>query len=611
MPPHEAVTLFSPSVNPPGPLLFSPENNPPSPSGYTPPGRSEPDYSDVFSPAFAPPSPSGYEPTERSDTSTTQSSLVFNEGGWLRNGETKHSYRMGETNMNWEDAGDYCRAQGGFLAEVIGSKEHFALSSLLGEQKSSLSNFWIGLRQPYFRWDQSRRLVTWGNWKVTESSGKRSCTVINGKTFKWENHDCTYNLGYRPLCQKGDEDNSEKSEKQRKDDVEDHCVVVGVTVDLNNWLERQHDIKSAGGCHNICLRNNDCHYWTWDKVNHLCYLKDADSNVRPESNFESGTTLQSKGCNRPIKQEDRESRIEICSCETPKRASSQLDPRSLPFHENGDRKSEGNNNLGRFIATSACPYGQELVCSNDTDDLILEAKKPFVPQANITDCLVYDVRLAAGKAFRTLYDVANSETCHAHCLSTRGCTYWTWRGELKSKVCFLLRQESRMFRRAGSSAGTVLPKYGCNSKLTVPDLPIAITSEEKKRGGDVCVCEREDDGWTSLLDPRAGPKGVGRIVNRPLKEACPQGFVRICTGDDGSRDFEPLPSDALEDWDFSGYGRTAEIKKDDILAGEEDKTSVTSVEAEKDESDRSPRVLKAEAQKDDQETGGSGVNFPQ
>ena len=631
VPPHEAVKLFAPAVNPP-----APEGN--DGEYVAPPGRSESKV-EVFAPANEPPSPAGYEVTERSETSTADSGLVFNEDGWLRTGETEKSYRLGKDNMNWEDARDWCKAHGGYLAEPIGSKEHFALSSLLGEQKAGLSNFWIGLRQPFFRWDSSRRLVTWGNWKKTSTPEKRSCTIINGKNFGWENHDCTYNLGYRPLCQKADKDQLDKEgkpERQRKSDVEDHCVVVGVTVDLKDWLERNHDIKSAGGCHNICLRNDNCNFWTWDRVNHLCYLKEHDSQVQLDENFEAGTTLKSKGCNRKIKQVLQESRVEVCSCQTQTTFTPiyNLDPRSLPFHEDGDRRSEGNDNLGRYIANSACPPGQELVCTDDTNandaDLTLEQTSgPLTGKPNITDCLVYDVRLAAGKAFRTLYDVSNPETCHAHCLTTANCAYWTWRGELKSKTCFLLQNESRMVRRAGSAAGTVLSKYSCNTKLAVPSVPEQ-PEQLEGREDDHCVCELEEDGWTSLLDPRAGPtRGTGRIVNQPphrpsnSEYRCPQGYIRICS----QRKFKDLPSSVLEDWDFE-VGRSAYLGEDITAELEPANGAAKDDEEEEDRSPkfrfvedvevRVPRKLKAEGHED--VTGGeddsegaisSGVHFPE
>ena len=515
-------------------------------------------------------------------TTTKPSGVFFKDGGWLQSWSTEYSYLLGDQSMSWADARDWCKGKDGYLAEVIGSGDQAALANLLGEHNTAGTNFWVGLRQPYFRWDRTKQLVAWGNWKTSDSiPEKRSCTGINGSSFKWENHDCTFNHGYRPLCQK----NINASIKEVKVEDEKHCVLEGVAVALTYWLGRHQNVKFTADCHALCLKNKFCRFWTLDKLNHLCYLKEEDSFVKVKSNFDSGTTLRSKGCNRPLNHHKKESRIETCSCANQKLevlSDGYLDPRSLP--QKTSDYSETENSLGRLLSKSACPHGKTLVCTDDHDFLILESKNPVhhisneYKKPNITDCIVYDVRLAAGKAINTLYNVANSETCHVHCLTTAGCHYWTWRGELNTKVCFLLEKETRMVRRAGSTAGTVLPKYGCNSKL------VRTEDEYNNSDDNDCACKRDNEDWISHLGARAGPIGTGRIVNLPSEDRtlCPLGYSRVCPGDN---EFEALPLDAYEDWDYapssdfsreSLYGRTVE------------------------NSNRSPRVLE----------NGSGVNFP-
>ena len=527
---------------PPTSGIFAPTNNPPTPVGCSPPAAV----------GYSPPVPAGFSTApQRKESSPT---VVFKDDGWLHSGETEQFYLLGEKDMNWDEARTWCTSNHGFLAEPSDSKENFALSNLLSRRKEGLDNFWIGLRRPFNRWETSRRLVTWGNWEVQErAAAENRCLILNGRNFKWENQDCSLNHGFRALCQKSGKQQEpvdgviiEAKDTSDNKGIAKQCVVKGVSLDLTNWISRLENIETVAQCHNKCFNTPSCSFYSWSRTGRRCFLKEKDSIVVRDDGSESGTVLRSKGCNQPF-YADRESRIETCSCEDEEVFSAgYLDPRSLPFNEGDDVYSEDKDHLGRILHRSACPNGKTLVCTDDDDFVESKTETLRNVRPNITDCLVNDVRLAAGKSFFTLYNVSNPETCHAHCLSTTGCNYWTWRGDLSNRVCFLLEEEGTMFRRAGSASGTVKEKYGCRLKvlLLTPQAAAVAELEKVEKREEECSCQVDD--WTSLIDSRIKedkPVGTGRIVNIETKVSsstqCPPGYRIVCPD---IKDFTPVSS---------------------------------------------------------------------
>ena len=498
--------------------------------------------------------------------------IFFREGDWFTSPATNTSYLVAGQSMAWSEARDWCRAQGdgSRLAEVVKAADQATVTRLLAEHGDEAASYWIGLRQPYLRWEESRRLVEWTNWRTSDpvtalANGRRVCTSIKGgDRHVWENKDCTFNHGFRPLCQRTS--GGDGGGPLRGDRVEsaEHCVVDNVAISLTYWLDRQHGVQTKDACHTLCLENRRCNFWSLDKENRLCYLKAEDSIVRTKKGFVSGTTLRSKGCNQLLTA--KKSRVETCSCVSRHLISlflaREADHGRHLSQEYDFSSGEAEDSLARFISSSACPRDHLLVCTDDKDSIILDSirephhhhhqAKPLllsdkIKQPNITDCLVYDVRLATGHAMRTLYRVANAETCQANCLDTPGCAYWTWRGELANQACFLLQDETRMVRRAGSASGTVRAKYGCNSPLkTFKQQKTDNNNNNNNKLNCLCRRTKQDNGvvgaeedWISHLGPRSGPIGTGRIVNRP---DCPAGYSRVCTTSQAGHLFEPVGS---------------------------------------------------------------------
>ena len=159
--------------------------------------------------------------------------------------------------------------------------------------------------------------------------------------------------------------------------------------------------------------------------------------------------------------------------------------------------------------------GASLLCA----PLVVAAK---VPRPNITDCLVYDVRLTVGGLISKVVNVATPSTCHAHCLATPGCLYWTWRGDTPARKCFLLPHEGRTVRRQRAASGSVASSLGCNHEI-----PEEVEAREEQ---EECDCQPDRDYdlvTTGLIDPRALPSG--RIVNTQTPAVtCPPGYRRVC-----------------------------------------------------------------------------------
>ena len=482
------------------------------------------------------------------------------EDGWKRISPISSSYLVSKDNMNWPAAKEYCLQKGGFLAELRTADEHLELSELLGDEKQDLNKLWIGLNRPYRRWETTGDLVTWANWKNQRHQVKtESCTALKVKIFRWVAQDCANNHGYKALCQKLPEIKQFQVQQFNAEAGSNHCIVKGVLLDLTNWLDKLENIESSADCHNICLKTVNCNFWSWDSSWKRCYLQQNDNKVVRDDYSESGTVLPSRGCNQEIKtNSDRQPRVETCSC-VPRRRSSEESTggtdllnfqRSLPFNED----DELPEHLGRLIRTSVCRPGHFLSCSGD--DEVNQSSKFVSNQPNITDCIVYDVQLSASDAMLTLYDVSNAETCHAFCLASDGCAYWTWTGNQAGKTCFLLRAETAMTRRVGGAAGTVLDKYGCrlNVIATFADREPKSVNNDDYYDENGCACElSKEDLIEGNIDPRYFA-GSGRIVNEEQQQQksatdCPYGFRKICKS--STVQYSPVKTNTKEKVQYS------------------------------------------------------------
>jgi len=546
-----AAKLFDPSYDPPAPKYEAPAaassyDLPPPPATYEipeapvkyeldapppPPQYEAPNVQDSYEAptikdSYEAPSPAYTIPEEVPTVSLDRFGVELKDEEWLTSSETGQSYLVSNKNMNWGDARQFCQQNGGFLAELRTADQHLQVNELLGDRKADLNRLWIGLTRPFNQWDLSRDLVTWANWKNRKNIDVNyRCTAVKVKNFRWVAHDCNNNHGYKALCQKfpeGVEANQFEAQTFNENEGSNHCIVKGVLLDVSKWMDKLENIESSADCHNICLKTVGCRFWSWDSSWKRCYLKETDYPVVRDDYSESGTVLSSRGCNQEIRPStSRQPRVETCGC-VPKlfvNEHEHIDPRFLPFNED-DEKHE---HLGRLIQHSACPDGRVLVCTDD-DDYVphREGKELEDRTPNITNCLVYDVRLAAHDAMLTLYNVANPESCHAFCLATEQCSYWTWRGDLDNKSCFLFPQETPLYRKVGAAAGTVRSEYSCKKNLIID----SDTREPREIDNDeACSCEiSADDDYAGGLDPKYVG---GRIVNSPTS-VCAQGYVRIC-----------------------------------------------------------------------------------
>jgi len=527
--------LFEPSYNPPAPSYDVPPapkqyEVPVPPEGYEAPAPFKasyqlPEEAPLLSDSYEVPSHPSFsyqEPTK------DRNGVAFQEaGGWRRSSPTGHSYLVSNDSMTWRAALEFCQGYGGFLAELRTAEQHLELGDLLENSKNDMNKLWIGLQQPFSRWEASRDLVTWSNWRIQRQPDKDGhCAALKVKNLRWVAKDCTNNHGFKALCQKVPQVEEFKVQEFNAESGSNHCIVKGVQLDLTNYLDKIENIESSADCHNICLKTVNCNFWSWDSSWKQCYLQQTDNKVVRDDYSESGTVLASRGCNQEIRSEpSRQSRVETCSCEPRIFTPGSFDARSLPFNED-DKQPD---HLGKLIQHSACRPGFSLVCTDD--DQIIDVKE-INYKPNITDCIVYDVRLSAQDAMLTLYDVSNAETCHAFCLATDQCAYWTWRGDFPDKACFLLRAETSMQRRVGSAAGTVLEKYGCRMNVITELLnrePKEIDENYDYVDANGCSCElAKEDLLEGKLDP-AYFGGDGRIVNEArVGGECPYGYSTVC-----------------------------------------------------------------------------------
>jgi len=529
--------------------------------------------------------------------------VVFSTSGWLHPAGSTFFYLIGQEAVTFSEANNWCEKEGGYLAEIYDKKQMDVVKDLL--QRDSKSNFWIGLEQPRDRWSTSRRNVDYTNWAHSEPNGysHEKCTILwTKKNFAWADWNCSYkkdhHTSFKALCQK----------KHFEEEIEDkivstldisefrsdsQCTVNSVSLRGEDWLERIDQVSASELCHKQCLDTPRCQFWTWRSDSNICYLRTTDGPVTTDKLAVSGTTLASRGCHRSL--EAKQSRAEHCTCKTVSHlvTDGYIDPRALPFDAEGSGNGDIDKNahLGRLIIQSACPNGQTLSCTYDEEKEdketsynaneveIIEAKGP-VFKSNITDCLVNDVRLSVGGLISKVFNVQSSATCHAHCLATPGCTYWTWRGDTQDKKCFLKPSEGRTVRRHGAASGTVLRSLGCDHKIIHHNPQVAETREEVG-----CYCQREynqDLVSSGLIDPRTvpieikdSPQQLGRIVSFGVKEKkCGLGYRRVCGGNQNRANGPKLFASGLPELDKLGLVRERTIPKRE-LPKEDDLSAVS------------------------------------
>jgi len=477
--------------------------------------------------------------------------IVFSTDGWLQPAGSHYLYKLGENAMTFSEAKYWCTAEGGHIAEIHDEREMEVVQGLL--KRDSSANFWIGLKSPRTKWLITKKTVAYSNWEHGEPKNQLNerCTVLRSQgDFGWAAWNCgTKNYHHTPfkaLCQKDHTSSSTESILKSQASSEfrnnDQCTVKSFSLRGEDWLGRIDAVTSSDDCHQQCLETESCNFWTWRKDSSICYLRETDGLVTKDELSVSGTTSAARGCHHSLG--FRQPRVEYCSCVSVSHqiTDGYIDPRALPVEEEGSGANDSQTPLGRLLISSACPSGQVLTCTDEVDPEhnygneveVIEAKSP---KSNITDCLVNDVRLSVGGLISKVINVQNAATCHAHCLATEGCAYWTWRGDTQEKKCFLKPNEGRTIRRHGAASGTVLRSLGCDKKIIhyLPEVP------ESREEPD-CYCEKEyteDLVSEGLINPRTLPledreykssaQSLGRIVTSGIKKkACREGYKKVC-----------------------------------------------------------------------------------
>ena len=456
-------------------------------------------------------------------------------------------YRLGQEAATYYSAKYYCQEAGGRLAEISSEEEMETVTALLRREPDS--HYWLGLEKTEVLAGQ------YENWAGGEPNTQFSdrCVVLNqARHWGWTGWNCGYkNDGeteVRALCEKDPASQASTLRPELKSKVESpaekpRCEVRGVSLTGDDWISRHREVNSSSQCRSDCLNTYHCNYWTWRSDSRLCYLKTEDGPVVEDVFSVSGTTSPAQGCHSKLLDLLTSSVsspvVEYCKCVSVSHdlVAGYIDPRAIPTHE-----KTNYDNLGRLIVTRACPLGQLLSCTDDDDTLpeVVEAK---APQPNITDCLVYDVRLSVGGLLSKVLDVPDAPTCHAHCLATPDCQYWTWRGDTPAKKCFLLPHEGRMVRRQRAASGTVKAELGCRHNI--------LQRVEAREEEEICHCQPDqqfDLVSTGLIDPRLLPSG--RIVNTHT-EICPPGHNRVCHGPKTTLQTEPTLTEWTEDTEDS------------------------------------------------------------
>ena len=417
---------------------------------------------------------------------------------WEQVGEWE--YRAGEEDVTQVEATAWCQGQGGKLAQV-------------GEEARKV----VARLTSFHHWVQRPEGPS-APVRFSATPRQEDCWILEAGTDRAVARDCDVarqgSFGVRALCQR----------RRDQECTAPFFLDTAISSEVP-WLGRIADVASSAVCHQHCLDTATCLYWSLHLA--TCFLYSVDGAVEKRQGAVAGGIA--RGCSVSVQQVEWP-KVEHCSCVTPSQAShatsssGYIDPRALPS------TAPEVHHLGRLAARGRpCPWGQDLVCTDDKEKVeveelpaIIEAKNPPRRSLNITACLVNDVRLKSGGHMRGGVEIVSGpEKCHALCLERRGCRFWTWRGD-SSKKCFLRSEQGEVVRRAGAVAGSTLSHLGCDHVLEEQ------VEAREEQVVEECRCEREEEEdsrdlvGSGLIDPRH----LGRIVNRD----CAKGWRRVCRG---------------------------------------------------------------------------------
>ena len=155
--------------------------------------KSTPEYTSIYEQEI-PPLTEGIPGWRRPDAAPAPDGTAL----WTGNG---HQYLLVEQNMTWDEANDYAKKQGGYLATVTSKEEQTFIEELIKKENKKL-NFWLGGYREGRAWVWA---TTGEPWKYANWMKKRPdrdplyknaalCSVIGSyqrqegsRDFQWEN----------------------------------------------------------------------------------------------------------------------------------------------------------------------------------------------------------------------------------------------------------------------------------------------------------------------------------------------------------------------------------------------------------------------------------------
>jgi len=135
----------------------------------------------------------------------TDACHVCSQPGWITNGDSCHLVPDGF--FSWDEAFQFCKAKGGFLAEIESSDEQTKVSQIFNAEKKAhgTRNFWIGLKRTgrtSFAWLRTGKSPTFTDWGHGEPNGylNENCGEIHFSYGNWEWNDKTCWSKQHALC---------------------------------------------------------------------------------------------------------------------------------------------------------------------------------------------------------------------------------------------------------------------------------------------------------------------------------------------------------------------------------------------------------------------------
>lgn len=310
------------------------------------------------------------------------------------------------------------------------------------------------------------------------------------------------------VCSQGDGDNSQPDVTQLPElpELPEQTCAEGAVEFRGHDIAVMRNVRSAPHCQQLCVSNNTCFYWTWDKNRQTCYLKDQHAgDFRVTGRQTLGKVSGARDC-LPINPGCQ-------NLDTTFLGSVVLQLRNSATFETCQQNCQNNKDCEFWtwdVRSKLCqlrkaePYGYV----SDSSTIGMLAGPKYCPNDDVcveqADYVGYDLEAIEDGS------VATAVECRTICRRTEGCEFWTWTRSTGN--CYLKTEDALLGKTNGlaslgkfSGPRECFMHYGCvepNAAYMSPSATLVKNVGTYRECESRCQRDSTCTRWTYLSNTR-------------------------------------------------------------------------------------------------------------